>query len=143
MALTLGIWFISSEFGFSFFELVGLGASGVGFAAKGAAGAVGEFVVRGDGQCFAELCSPLGGVVRRRRPEEDVERRPGSFEAHAAGRFGDQGGGLAAELGHEVIVDRTVLEATGFGDGENAFEEAAAAFALSAEGQLAVDHGGA
>ena len=32
MALTLGIWFRGGEFGFSFFELVGLWASGVGFA---------------------------------------------------------------------------------------------------------------
>ncbi len=35
--------------------------------------------------------------------------------------------------GDEVVVDRTVLEAAGFRDGEDAFEEAAAAFALSAE----------
>ena len=33
-------------------------------------------------------------------------------------------------------------ETAGFGDGEDAFEEAAASFALSAEGQLAIDHGG-
>ena len=35
--------------------------------------------------------------------------------------------------GDKVVVDRTVFEATGFRDGEDAFEEAAAAFALSTE----------
>ena len=48
---------------------------------------------------------------------------------------------MSSDSADDVVVDRAVLEAAGFGDGEDAFDEAAAAFALGAEGQFAVDHG--
>ena len=102
MALTLGIWFGGGIFGFSFFEVVGLGASGVGFAFERTAGTVGEFIVSGDRQRLSIFVAPARSVGGRRRsgPQEDVERRPGAFEAHPARRLVDERRSLAAELCH-------------------------------------------
>src|SRR5437667_12804015 len=79
MALTLRVRFGSGVFGLSFFELGGLMASGVDFAVERAAGAMREFVLRRDGQGFAVLVSPTGGVGVPRRAEEHADGGPSSF----------------------------------------------------------------
>ena len=105
MALTLRIWFGGGVFRSSFFEVVGLWSSWVGFAFERAAGAVGEFIVSGNRQGLLVFRTPARSVGRRcrRRPQENIERCPRFFEAHAARRLGDERRGLAAELRHQIV----------------------------------------
>ena len=102
MALTLRVWFGFGSFGFSFLEWGGFGSSGVGFSFERTAGTMGEFVLRGHPQSWTVFGAPARGVLGLRGPEEDVEGGPSALEAPAAWGFGNQCGGVAAELRHQV-----------------------------------------
>src|SRR5438477_4663607 len=74
--------------------------------------------------------------MRRRSPVGSCARALGEGgEGGAAGAGGERVG--------EVVVERAALEASGLVDREQPFGGAFAAFGLAAEGELAVDDGGA
>ena len=92
-----------SRFWFSFVELVGFWAFGVGFSEDASIGSVGEFVERRVVQGGGRFVSPVFGRGVPGAHQEDWEGGPEAFAAQPSGRFVDEFGGLAAELSHQVV----------------------------------------
>ena len=89
-----------SRFWFSFVELVGFWAFGVGFSEDASIGSVGEFVERRVVQGGGRFVSPVFGRGVLGAYQEVWEGGPEAFAAQPSGRFVDEFGGLAAELSH-------------------------------------------